>query len=262
MAVIIDGTTGISTPGVTDTGNLSVSGTTTLTTPLPVASGGTGGSATPTAGGVVYGTGSAQAVTAAGTSGQFLQSNGTSAPTWTTPSSGALVFLSTVTASNSATVSLETTFSSTYDSYLIIFSNVAPSVDGSNMRVLLKINGTYQTSGYNYHAGTTQNTSSAYAGQGGSAQSSIGLQGGIGTDSRATTPGSTYDCHVRINAPTNTTTIKTISWNGSTAGLTNAALFGSGQFVTSFEALTGVRFQYGSGNIVTGTFRLYGIANS
>ena len=42
MPVIIDGSTGITTPGVTDTGNLSVAGSTTLTTPLPVASGGTG----------------------------------------------------------------------------------------------------------------------------------------------------------------------------------------------------------------------------
>lgn len=54
----------------------------TLAQPLPVGSGGTGGAATPTAGGIVYGTGTVQAVTSAGTSGQLLQSNGASAPTW------------------------------------------------------------------------------------------------------------------------------------------------------------------------------------
>jgi hypothetical protein len=54
----------------------------TLANPLPVASGGTGGSATATAGGVAYGTGTAQAYTSAGTSGQLLTSNGSSAPTW------------------------------------------------------------------------------------------------------------------------------------------------------------------------------------
>jgi len=42
MPVIIDGSAGITTPGETNTGNLSVAGSTTLTTPLPVASGGTG----------------------------------------------------------------------------------------------------------------------------------------------------------------------------------------------------------------------------
>ena len=49
---------------------------------IPVTYGGTNSTATPTNGGVVYGTGTAMAVTAAGTSGQVLQSNGASAPTW------------------------------------------------------------------------------------------------------------------------------------------------------------------------------------
>jgi len=69
-----------STTGLT----VDASQITTLANPLPVASGGTGGSATPTAGGIVYGTGTVQAVTTAGTSGQVLQSNGVSAPTWAT----------------------------------------------------------------------------------------------------------------------------------------------------------------------------------
>jgi len=46
--------------------------------------GGTNTTATPTAGTVVYGTGTAQAYTAAGTTGQVLTSNGASAPTWST----------------------------------------------------------------------------------------------------------------------------------------------------------------------------------
>ena len=49
---------------------------------LPIANGGTNGTATPTAGGVIVGTGTAYASTAAGTAGQLLTSNGTSAPTW------------------------------------------------------------------------------------------------------------------------------------------------------------------------------------
>lgn len=49
---------------------------------LPIANGGTNATATPTLGGSAYGTGSAYAFTAAGTSGQVLTSNGASAPTW------------------------------------------------------------------------------------------------------------------------------------------------------------------------------------
>jgi len=56
--------------------------TTHVSGTLPIANGGTNSTATPTSGGAAYGTGTAFAFTAAGTSGQILTSNGTSAPTW------------------------------------------------------------------------------------------------------------------------------------------------------------------------------------
>lgn len=56
----------------------------------PVANGGTNnGSLAVTAGGAVYTDGSKLVNTGAGTSGQFLQSNGSSAPSWATVASGA-----------------------------------------------------------------------------------------------------------------------------------------------------------------------------
>ena len=58
--------------------------TTGVTGTLPIANGGTNSTATPTGGGAVYGTGTAYAITAAGTAGQVLTSNGASAPTWQT----------------------------------------------------------------------------------------------------------------------------------------------------------------------------------
>ena len=148
MTVIIDGSAGITTPGETNTGNLSVAGTTTLTTPLPVASGGTGGSATPTAGGVVYGTGSAQAVTAAGTSGQVLTSAGSSTPTWTTPSAGAMTLISTKTANNTSQT-VDFTGLSGYDKYSLIFENLKPaSLNQILMQVGTGAGPTYITTGY------------------------------------------------------------------------------------------------------------------
>ena len=86
--------------------NMTFDGTDlTLGNPLAAGSGGTGNDATPTAGGAVYGDGTKMATTSAGTSGQVLTSNGSSAPTWQdaqTPSqaSGALIVNSdSVTAS-------------------------------------------------------------------------------------------------------------------------------------------------------------------
>jgi hypothetical protein len=49
---------------------------------LAISRGGTNATATPTAGAVAYGTGTAYAFTSAGTTGQVLLSNGSSAPSW------------------------------------------------------------------------------------------------------------------------------------------------------------------------------------
>lgn len=60
----------------------------TLTTDLGVDEGGTGGHATPTANGVAYGTGSAAAYTAAGTTAQVLTATTGGAPTWQAAAGG------------------------------------------------------------------------------------------------------------------------------------------------------------------------------
>lgn len=74
------GTTGLTTSG----GPVTTSGTITIAGTLATANGGTGGTATPTAGTIPYGTGTALAYSATGTSGQVLTSGGAGAPTWTT----------------------------------------------------------------------------------------------------------------------------------------------------------------------------------
>ena len=84
------GTTGF-TPNIATTGAVTLSGTLSLT------NGGTNASLTAVQGGIVYSTASALAISAAGTTGQFLQSNGTGAPTWATPVSYATVTDDTTT---------------------------------------------------------------------------------------------------------------------------------------------------------------------
>ena len=98
------GATGL-TPAVATTGAVTLGGT------LAIANGGTNGSATPTAYGVGYGTGTAYAFTAAGTTGQVLTANTGSAPTWATPAtSGTVTSVSVVSANGFAgTVATATT---------------------------------------------------------------------------------------------------------------------------------------------------------
>jgi hypothetical protein len=77
QTTVSGGTTGL-TPATATAGAVTLAGR------LAIANGGTNATATPTAGAVPYGTGTAYAFSVAGTSGQVLQSNGASAPTWTT----------------------------------------------------------------------------------------------------------------------------------------------------------------------------------
>ena len=84
----------------TSGGAVYATSTSALTTgTLPIASGGTNATATPTAGGVPYGTGTAYAFTSAGTVGQVLVSNGSSAPVWST-SAGVFLTWQPVQSSN------------------------------------------------------------------------------------------------------------------------------------------------------------------
>ncbi len=72
---------------------------------VPIENGGTNTNATPTAGGINYGTGTAQAYTTAGTSGQLLQSNGTSAPSWVAqPGPGSVTILTSTTPASTYSV--------------------------------------------------------------------------------------------------------------------------------------------------------------
>jgi hypothetical protein len=64
---------------------------------VAIANGGTNGTATPTAGAIAYGSGTAYAFTAAGTSGQVLTSAGSGTPTWSTPTAYATVTDDTTT---------------------------------------------------------------------------------------------------------------------------------------------------------------------
>ncbi len=117
------GETVLSNTGVTSfsTGSTGLSssstGSVTLSGQLNLASGGTNASLTATAGGVVYSGATALAITAAGTSGQILVSNGSGAPTWSNASgvsitsvTGTANEITAATSSGAVTLSTPSTF--------------------------------------------------------------------------------------------------------------------------------------------------------
>lgn len=220
------------------------------------------GNNTPTAGGVVYGDGSNYASTAAGSAGQVLQSNGAGAPSWAAAGGGAWNFISSVTASNSTTVNF-TNISSTYDIYAITLTLVSPATDGDVLRIRTSTNNGSSfdngTTDYKYSAmGWSSNATSAnldsLAGE-----SSILVASTIGADAgESGLSGIFY-----LYKPSSAAGWFQLSWNVSSINPSSLLRVTSGAGARqASQAVDAIQFFMGSGNIASGTFRLYGIANS
>ena len=167
-----------------------------------------------------------------------------------------LVLLSTVTASNSATMDIETTFSSTYDAYLIVGTALVSANDDSEFSARLKIGGTYLTSAYLGHYQNIRDGSATYSGVGGNG-GFIGISDGTGNGASES-----LNFTMKVFNPTSTTRQHIVV--GDIVNVNQAPFYKGGAFIggnTTTGALTGVRFFFG-GNTVSGKIRLYGIANS
>ena len=259
LSTAVTGTLPIANGGTGTTSTTFANLATNVTGTLPIANGGTNSTATATAGGVAYGTGTSIAVNSAGTSGYFLQSNGASAPSWVAPSSGAMVLLQSVTASNSATVDLETTFSSTYDQYLIIATGVRVANDGDGIWCRMKIGGTYLTTNtYTFICATSSSSTGTFNSTSGANVEKITVIERIGT-----TAGRSGNFAMYVNSPASTSLTKNVYFQSSATNDSAAliTLNGTG-FNSGTSALTGIRLYGSSGNLSSGSFRLYGIANS
>lgn len=255
----VTGTLPIANGGTGSTLTTFVNAATNVTGTLPIANGGTNSTATATAGGVAYGTGSAIAVNSAGTSGQFLQSNGASAPSWVAASAGALTLLSTVTASSSSTVDIETTFDSTYDYYLLIATNITVSNSNTEVRFRMKVGGSYiASSSYIFYteeissAGTESFRNASAA----APTDKITIMGALGGGNQ------TGNVVMQIFTPSNGLQ-KSVSWHTNYALSTGEQYYnnGAGRVQNLTSTLTGIRFLPQAGVFNGGNFRLYGVSN-
>lgn len=193
-----------------------------------------------TAGGVTYGNGSGLQVSAAGTSGQVLQSNGAAAPSWTTLSSGAMTLISTQNPSGASSVSW--TGVSAYSRFMLLVNKCEPS---SNQTLVIQLGTggtpTYKTSGYE----------SADEINGVSDQT-FGFV--IERFNPYITSGQfIIQVHSSLFAEYTGTNLVTVP------GVTNAVKTWGGA-VTMAAAVTAVRVTYGGGATITGTLSLYGLS--
>lgn len=162
--------------------------------------------------------------------------------------------LSVVTASNSATVDVETTFDSTYDKYVIEVDGLTVQTDSTDLYCRLKIGGSYlATNQYNYHSLRLAVTVTPV-----SAEDKIVLVTDLSNQATAS-------AHMRMTLanPSSTAFSKNVHYDGViTEGSGNIACHfvgGGGTISSANQALTGVRFLMSSGNIVAGSFKLYGL---
>lgn len=245
------------------------SGTLTNCTGLPVAGGGTGAS-TLTANNVLLGNGtSAVQFVAPGSSGNVLTSNGT---TWTSaaPSGGGseLVFITSATASTSASLDFVTQLTGAYSGFIFVLDQIYPDTDQVNLLMRFSNSGSSWNTGANAYKWASQavKTDGTTTSNGdGSGSSSIQVNPGGTGWKLLSSSAFTMSGEVKIYNPADTASKKHITSTLSFYGATNASLVnssGSGSDTTGNTAVTGVQFFMSSGNITSGTIYLYGIKNS
>lgn len=185
------------------------------------------------------------ASTGAGTLGQHLVSNGSgSDPTF---KSGGWTLLNTLTASSSASLSDTTNITSTYTEYEFVLESIVLASGANSLTFQVQVGGSFQTASYVSAANNANGT----------AVGSTSATGGalVGVTSLMTT--SPIVGRYILSNPSQTTSGKIIYGNyvqipGPLVGVSGGAYTGGN------GAVTGIRLIAASGNITSGTMKIYG----
>lgn len=171
--------------------------------------------------------------------------NGDKGDTGSSGTAGALIYLSTVTASAASTVDVETGFSATYDDYLII-ADITSLSAADTIAMRWKFGGAYDT-GVNYIYQSVHNTAKSTK-----TDLLFTLTGRSG-------PITLHDYFYNVNSAS--AKLGRSLCHGVTATPeiyhSDVALFN-----TTTTALQGVRYYANAAATITGTFKLYGIAKA
>jgi hypothetical protein len=256
-------TTAINAQGLTGTPSITVNGVTASTLS------GNGASITNIDGGNIatgivtttrLGSGTANSTTFLNGHGQFAEAGG-----------GAWTYLATVTASNSATMEFTSNIDSTYDTYAFVGSHLIPTVDSSFLLMQY-----YDTGGSwtlpSYGGALFGNSANTMVAEG-VVPSTVDyfktthLNSNAGVSNLTERGGVSFIYYV-FN-PSNTTywthALGQLSTMPSSSVTAAGATFNFSHVFNRTQAVTGVRFRVDdttTGNIASGTVRMYGIKNS
>ena len=194
--------------------------------------------------------------------GDVLTYDATSSPPgWVNaPPVSGLVLLEEHTASASASLDFESWYSADYDEYQIEFIGIVPATDNTDLRMRMSTNGgsTYD-SGSNYSYAYTNATNAFVAGVGSTSAAFIIVTQGIDiTVTQNSVGGSMKLIHPGSSALYKMVTMHTATFKNDANFYTQS---GTGQY-KSATAVNAFRFLMSSGNIASGTIRVYGISKS
>ena len=181
----------------------------------------------------------------------------------TASAGGALVKISSSTASSSATVSFTSGIDSTYKEYIFLFNNIHPATDGANIQFQGSTDG-----GSNYN---TTITSSYFQAQANASEAALEYDGGQDLAQStnfqtilAKEPGNGNDESVSgilyLFDPSNTTFVKHFLSVGNCQDTEAMSRQGfTGGYFNTTSAINAVQFKMSSGNMDSGTIDLYGV---
>ena len=172
------------------------------------------------------------------------------------------VWISTTTASSSASVDITSGFTSTYDKYMIVLVNVRPATNSASLQMFGTVAGdaftvnmpTSMFRAYHFESDGAAGVSYEEAGDVANGYPTrMTHEQENGADASASGIFNLYD-------PSNTTYVK--QWIAHVNGMNyNAASYDyyTGGYFNTASAITGIKFSYSSGNIAAGKFKLYGV---
>lgn len=168
------------------------------------------------------------------------------------------VLLSTSTVSSGVSeLDITSNIDSTYKNYMVTYTEVHPATDGQVLKFRVFNGGSVNTSTeYTYASkGRLSNGSDAHVHNSGNDQGELGAGNGVGNANSESISG-----FLILHNPSSTTFYKMIQANSihidSSSRMVRAI---DGIYVANTAAVDGVRFYFGSGNIDSGVFKLYGI---
>ncbi len=176
------------------------------------------------------------------------------------PSSGALVLLEQHTASSSASLDFTACISSTYDEYEIHFVGIKPSTTNVQLGMRLSQDGgsTYKSGAGDYHWGLLYSGMSDVPTQATDTNApEFRLTGSTSTQSTYSSNG-----RIRLYDPLNTTDTKFIEGSIQSHVGASSAVYqwhSASNFVLNTAAVNAFQFLFSSGNIASGTIRVYGV---